>query len=408
MHKLVIVTVGLPRGPAEAFLLPEIQQLAQAVEVRVVPMRPRGPVFHPDAKPLEELGWIAPLLGVRVIGGALAEAVRGPTRVWRVLWRIVRGSRSPSVLLKNLVVTPKGLWLARRARAWGAEHIHSYWAAGCATVAMIAAEVSGIPWSLTAHRWDISENNLLAEKAASARFVRTISAAGARELRSLAGAAAQPRVLYLGADLPGSAAPHPVPSRTLQLLTAATFTDVKGHRYLVEALARLARESVAFEWSLAGLGPLRSEIARQIQRGGIADRATFLGMVPHPELLARFDRRDWDLVVLPSIVTARGEKEGIPVSLIEAMARGIPVVGTATGSIPELVTDGAGILVPEKDPEALADAIRWMANDADARRRLGEAGRKRVLGGFSAECTVRELLDAMRRSPGSPAAAAAV
>ena len=100
-----------------------------------------------------------------------------------------------------------------------------------------------------------------------------------------------------------------------------------------------------------------------------------------------------DCTILPSIDLGAGEHEGIPVALIEAMGYGIPVISTSTGGIPELLSDGAGILVPHKDPVALADAIKSLLNDARLGKQLSYAGYKRVIDEFSIEPIVRKLVD---------------
>jgi colanic acid/amylovoran biosynthesis glycosyltransferase len=96
-------------------------------------------------------------------------------------------------------------------------------------------------------------------------------------------------------------------------------------------------------------------------------------------------------MALPSIVTPSGQLEGIPVSLIEAMACGLPVVGTDAGGVPELLGDGAGLLVPPGDVPALADALELLAREPAKRAALGERGRARVEEAFSVERIAGEL-----------------
>jgi glycosyltransferase involved in cell wall biosynthesis len=100
----------------------------------------------------------------------------------------------------------------------------------------------------------------------------------------------------------------------------------------------------------------------------------------------------WDAAVLPSVITGSGVQEGIPVSLVEAMARGLPAVGTESGGIPELLRDGAGIIVPPADSEALAEALATLAGDTALRATLAARGRKRVEDEFSGERVAAALL----------------
>jgi glycosyltransferase involved in cell wall biosynthesis len=253
-------------------------------------------------------------------------------------------------------------------------------------MALIASEISGIPWSFTAHRWDIAERNLLEVKTAKACFVRAISEKGAQALGSyLATPARKLHVLHLGIDVSGSAQP---PRRgrdetRLAVVTVADFVEVKGHRHLLEALQILKDRGGPFvQLDLAGDGPLRAELEEQVKDTGLSDWVTLLGTVPHASLLSDLKTLRWDALVLPSIVTEKDE-EGIPVSLIEAMGAGIPVLSTRTGAIPELLREGAGLLVEAGDPVGLADAIEELSRKPALRERLAEEGRRRVLNDFN-------------------------
>jgi len=105
-----------------------------------------------------------------------------------------------------------------------------------------------------------------------------------------------------------------------------------------------------------------------------------------------YEKGEVDVVVLPSTDLGDGVHEGIPVSLMEAMSYGIPVISTTTGGIPELLGSEAGLLVPERDPLALAEAIEHLARDPSLCRRLGESGRRKVREEFSVEKVVDELI----------------
>jgi colanic acid/amylovoran biosynthesis glycosyltransferase len=104
-------------------------------------------------------------------------------------------------------------------------------------------------------------------------------------------------------------------------------------------------------------------------------------------------------MVLPSIVDDDNEQEGIPMSLVEAMARGLPVVSTLTGGIPELLGAGAGVLVPPGDPVALANAIEAIATHPELHCKLAIEGKGRANQGFSVERTVREFVRRLTMEP---------
>ena len=357
-----------------------------------MPTLARGPVVHLDARDLLGATRYAPLLSGAVATAAVRSAEREPRRTAAAMAVLAR-SRNPRILAKNLTVAPKALWLAQLARKLETDHIHAHWGAASATLAMLASAVSGVPWSLTVHRWDIREDNLLAAKADSATFLRAISEDGLRDLRRVAGPATDDAfVLHMGVELPDLPKPRPRgEDGPLRVLVPANLLEVKGHRHLVHALALLRDRGVPVAAGLAGQGPLRAELEAQVARLGLLEQCALLGQISHEELLSQYAARRWDAVVLPSVATASGEKEGIPVSLLEAMARDVPVVGTDTGGVPELLGDGSGLLVPPADPLALADAIERLASDGLLRETLGRRGRQRVERDFSIVAVVREL-----------------
>jgi glycosyltransferase involved in cell wall biosynthesis len=163
------------------------------------------------------------------------------------------------------------------------------------------------------------------------------------------------------------------------VLTLARLHPQKGHRYLLAAAAQIPDATFV----LAGDGPLRPELERMARELGVADRSIFLGhRTDVADLLAAAD-----LVVLPSLF------EGLPVSILEAMAAQRPVVATAIGGTDEAVThEVTGLLVPPGDPAALASAIRRIRSDPALALRLATAGRERVEREFSSEGAAREVM----------------
>jgi glycosyltransferase involved in cell wall biosynthesis len=166
---------------------------------------------------------------------------------------------------------------------------------------------------------------------------------------------------------------------------------VKGHRHLLDAAARLKTRDLAFELWLAGDGPERDMLARRVDELDLGDRVRWLGTVPHAALLRLYRDREVDCVVLPSLDLGGGLHEGISVALMEAMANGVPVVATRTGGLPELLHDGAGVLVPPADSGALADALEQVLQSEGRRAELGRAGRRRIEAEFDARAIADEL-----------------
>jgi glycosyltransferase involved in cell wall biosynthesis len=172
---------------------------------------------------------------------------------------------------------------------------------------------------------------------------------------------------------------------------AARFDEMKGHRYALDAVARLRASGLEVSLDCAGFGPLKRTVEKYAAGLGLSDLVRFTGLYDHHELLRRLAEHCWDVALLPSLET-REEREGIPVFLMEAMSAAVPVVATNTGGIPELVAPGSGILVPQREAKAIADALALLATDVDLRQRLGQAGAQRVREQFAVEASVSALL----------------
>ena len=390
--RVVYVTNRLPFGQSETFIIPEIETLlAAGHEVRIVPRRSGDPLVHDDARAL--LIHTQPLPGILTIAAAAVGAfARHPRRTARAFLPLSR-TRPRWRALVNVLATAQGLWLARAARAWGADHIHAHWAHATATLAMGASAVSGIPWSFTAHRYDIVLNNLLAEKLRSARFGRFIARTTLDLARHLVGpdAVAGAIVLHMGVPIPPTSNDAQPARATPVVLCPARLVPMKGQRYLLDAAARLVTDGVGFEAWLAGDGPDAAALARRIDQLGLGDRVRMLGTVSHAELLQFYREGKVDCVVLPSLDLGGGIHEGISVALMEAMAYGVPVVSTRTGGLPELLEGGAGLLVPPADADALAKALARVLGSATVRVELGQAGRRRIAEQFDIAEITRDL-----------------
>jgi colanic acid/amylovoran biosynthesis glycosyltransferase len=382
--RLLYVASSFPYGQNDTFFGPEVRELVrQGVDVLAVPVRPRGPLTTPDA---ESLTARKPLLDGEIAWAAVAELVRSPAATLAAFMLLFRSPR-PSVLLRNLVAFPKALWLARLARSWRADHIHAHWAGPPSTVALIASRLSAVPWSFTGHLADIQARNLLREKCGSAVFVRFIAHAMTHLMRRCAPGVDESgwTVLRLGIELPPARSGPPPLNDPPVLLFAARFDPEKRHATLLEAVANLVREGERVELWLAGSGRLLTEIQHRARELGLDGVVRFLGYVPNAEILGWLQAGHVDTVVLPS------DWEGIPVSLIESLAYGVPAVASDVGGVAELVGDGCGVLVPAGDPDAFAHGIRRLLNSPRLRAEVARAGRERVEHEFAVDRVVSEL-----------------
>ena len=174
----------------------------------------------------------------------------------------------------------------------------------------------------------------------------------------------------------------------------ATLRSWKGHRFLLDALASLERP--ALRLAIVGDGPQREALGAQVDRLGIGERVLFAGN--------RDDVAPWmrafDVFCLPSYAN-----EGVPQSLMQAMACGLPVITTAVGSIPEIVTDGInGVVVPVQDTQALARALAALLDDPARRAALGARALADARERFGEERMVERMIDVFREDASARAA----
>jgi glycosyltransferase involved in cell wall biosynthesis len=273
--------------------------------------------------------------------------------------------------------------LVPAARALGITHFHAHFAAGANVAAETLARLTGTTFSFTMHAVDLYARPVrLCETLARARFGVTSTQYNQVFLAETCGPALAAKVALVRAcvDPDAFAAVPAEPHDSPTVLSVGRLIEKKGHRDLVAAFAELRRREVPFEGLIVGDGPERAALEEAIARHGLGGQVRLVGSLAQAELRRLYGRSD--LVALPSVVAADGDRDGIPVTLIEALAVGLPVVSTTVSGIPELVTADVGLLVPPHAPLALADALAALLTDADHRRRLGRAGPARVRAAF--------------------------
>ncbi len=373
--RIIYVTACMPFGAAETFLIDELNELLGKHEVLIVPRSPGKP--GPHGASLIAYTRREALLSPHVLRSAVARFARMPLPVLNST-RCVLQTHSLIMALRNAAVLPKALWLAGLASEWKADHIHCHWAGTTATMALIASRISGVPWSLTAHRSDIVGNNLLSEKANSAHIVRVISHDGMRMMLERGVEANNKlRVLPMGVTIPSQVSYNRPEANVV--LCPADLLEVKGHRYLLRAWRIVKDRGIQGELWLAGEGELRVPLTKLVENLEIAGSVRFLGTVAHASLLELYSNGMISAVALASVDLGGGCREGVPVALVEAMSYGIPVIGTDTGGIPELIKTGTGVLVPACDPVALADAMQAILSDDRFSEQIGRRARSHII-----------------------------
>ena len=182
--------------------------------------------------------------------------------------------------------------------------------------------------------------------------------------------AAQIFLNYHGTDLDRFRPGNRSPGAQFRIVSVGWFKEYKGFHFVVEAVAIMAQRGIDAVLHLAGDGPQRAYLEQQAKRLGIADRVVFHGYLDHAHLVELY--RDCDAFAMGSIeMTNFGRQDVIPNVIAEAMAVGLPVVATRMGGVAELLEDGeSGLLVPQRDARALADALTRLAKDPETAVRI--------------------------------------
>lgn len=283
-------------------------------------------------------------------------------------------------------------WANEMAEA-GVVHLHAHWATEAATVALIFAWLTKLPFSFTAHAYDIYRSPQFFElKLEHAKFAVTVSEYNKRYIVEHFGPqhAAKVNVIYPLIDLSQFSQRTGPGDCQLNIVSIARLTEYKGLIHLVEACRVLHERNVKFTCHIVGQGEDRPILEERIQDYRLEEQVRLLGTMPNQAVPALLESAT--VFVLPCVIASNGDRDGMPLVLIEAMARGVPVVSSDVIGLPELIHEGAGLLVQPGNPTALADALqRIAAMTPEAQASMGHAGRK-VVEAFDARIGTRRLL----------------
>jgi colanic acid/amylovoran biosynthesis glycosyltransferase len=280
--------------------------------------------------------------------------------------------------------------LAMLASARGIGHLHAHFASNATTAALLASRLSGIPFSFTAHARDvyhtyvdaITDAALRRRKIAEAAFVVTVSEYNRRHLVELAGERASGKIrrLYNGIDLSrfafGGDKAGDLDEPPL-FLSVGRLIEKKGFTHLIEAFRILRDRGVASRCLIIGAGPDRDALLAQSRAAGLEGQIELAGALPQDAVLAAMRRAT--AIVLPCVVSASGDRDGLPTVLLEALAVGVPAISTTITGVPEIIDHGrTGLLVPPADPARLAGAMREILAAPELAARLRREGRAKA------------------------------
>ena len=286
----------------------------------------------------------------------------------------------------------------------GVDHVHVHFANRAAHTAVFLKEISGIPFSVTAHGQDfmkdLGSDDLLREICAAAEFVAAETDYSRDLLRQRCpNSAAKIHRVYNGIDLERFPAPQLLPMVIAypRIVSVGRLVAFKGFDDLIDACAELARRRIDFVCDIIGDGPLRETLQAKIEQLDLSSRVNLLGSLSQGAVLEKLQAAD--IFALASTTDAQGATDVFPTVILEAMASARPVVSTRLAGIPELVVDGqTGMLAPPGDSTALAHALEQLLRDPELRLRFGHAGRARIEQHFRIEQTVAPLMEMLERS----------
>jgi glycosyltransferase involved in cell wall biosynthesis len=379
--------VGSFPNTRETFVLNEIIDLIhRGVEVDVFSWSiPNGYILHPEARDAGVLSHVHYFRYRHLLNVTLSFTF------WRtLLWAIARHGRKHYRTWRDKL---HAAYLTASLVRGGYRHLHAHFA-----VVEPIARQAGITYSFMAHCYN-EEAMGEAGKAKlrmgieEAAFVTAASDFVRKGLCSVVDERHKSKIRLIRCGIDGEQfSPVTDADKDIDVICVAGFSRSKGLEYLIRAIGLIKKSGHAVRVMIVGGGneDAKNLLLHEQTIANVDDMLEFTGPVDSEtvrQLLARSK-----MFALPSIVTDEGEMDGLPVALMEAAAMGLPMISTSVAGIPELVRDGVtGLVVPQRDPAALADAILTLLHDQELRERFGKAARQRVLAEFTREESGRRL-----------------
>lgn len=381
---LVYVVKRFPKF-SETFVLHEIQELrAQGERVAVCSLQRAHP-GEPRHEGTDAILAITLYLPqglqrlFRLVAASLAALAFEPARAWPALGWSLRWAWHER-RIDQLKRFAEAAYLRTRIPS-DAEHIHAHFAHGPASVALLLSRLTGRPFSFTGHAKDIFQivdPALLGAKVDEARLIVTVSECTRRHVAQSVDAGERSKVVVVrnGIDRRTFHARRQEPDGGPPLiLSVSRLVKKKGLDTLLDACAVLAARGVDFRCEVIGEGPIRAKLERRARTLRVEDRVAFVGSRDDRAVRAAYERAT--VFVLPCRRTPKGDRDGLPVSLVEAMVVGVPVVTTPVSGIPEVVRHvESGLLVPPDDPGELAAAVESLLSQPELRARLAAGARE--------------------------------
>jgi len=358
--------------------------------------KPDKQKLSPESRPLvDTTNYVFPLRWGNLFKSHLHYLLTCPRKyLGTALFVLTRPNESLNNRKRTLGHFIEAIYLAPEMERRGVRHIHAHFTINAASIALILARLLDISFSFTAHNIFFTDRILIIDKLREARFIASISEFSRQYLmRLLPGGKIDDKIHIIHCGLesqdftPSTERPANDPSL---ILFVAQLAERKGTPYLVEACRILRDRGVQFRCVIIGGGPQLGLVQTLVSRYDLINYVELTGPLFQEQLKPYL--ADADVFTLPCITAANGDMDGVPVSLMEAMAKEIAVVSTIVSGIPELIQDNEnGLLVTEKDSIALANALQRLIEEPELRTRLGENGRQKIAQEFDVHKNAEQL-----------------
>lgn len=350
----------------------------------------------PDAHeiPSESL---PPLASIGMVKSSMLQLIKSPVKSAGTFLKLISpANTNPKRSYPALpVFAARGLALAEKLNSGpGYDLIYTHGLGDEGLAAYAASVITGIPLVMRVHmpvdliaRKNIYRDMALSSKAiiCESRFVREMLLEFCRDEIS-----ERTHVVHCGIEIKDEHRAAKENKTPLIVSVGSMDGHKKGHKHLIEAMGHINREGIDARLKIVGDGTLSSSLKRLATEVGVSDRVEFMGSLPHQDMLDVTG--DADIFCLASIVDEDGDRDGIPVALIEAMGMGKPCVSTKLPPITELIEDGVdGLLVEEKNSSELARALARLINSAGLQSEIGSKARKKVASEFSSDKNADKL-----------------
>jgi colanic acid/amylovoran biosynthesis glycosyltransferase len=306
---------------------------------------------------------------------------------------LTRHHHSIAARIKTLFHFTEGVLASALLRSEQVDHIHAHFADGTTIVSMVASRLLRVPYSVTAHAYDIYvQPVMLREKVTNAKFVTTCTAYNKTFLENVTGC--HVNLIYHGLDT-AAFRPNLYLSRKNLcplLLSVGSLKEKKGFAYLIKACLLLKNQGYNLRCEIIGNGPEQKKLEQLIVDLGLQNSVVLCGALLNREVMAKYTRAT--ILVQASVLAEDSDRDGIPNVILEAMASGVPVVATKVSGIPEVIERGVtGLLVEPRDERDLADAIARLLDDSKLCDSLARKGRQLIEEKFDIRTNIERLIE---------------